>query len=65
MNKEKTIKVFKPCWKLGWCPYGPLVEQFPLKDNSDKSCSVFGHDCPVFYTAESFVDDTVKHCNLE
>src|SRR5229473_5814126 len=20
----------KPCWELKYCPYGPLVEQFPL-----------------------------------
>jgi hypothetical protein len=23
-------KVCKPCWELRYCPYGPLVEQFPL-----------------------------------
>lgn len=22
--------VCKPCWELKYCPYGPLVEQFPL-----------------------------------
>lgn len=22
--------VCKPCWELRYCPYGPLVEQFPL-----------------------------------
>ena len=56
MEKEKKIKVFKPCNELGWCPYGPLVEQFPLKGKSNISCSVFGHDCPVFYVAEGFAD---------
>lgn len=24
--------VDKPCHLLGWCPYGPLVEEFPLYD---------------------------------
>ncbi|MBI2559118.1 HNH endonuclease [Candidatus Woesearchaeota archaeon] len=28
---EKITKhVCKPCWELKYCPYGPLVEQFPL-----------------------------------
>ena len=28
---EKRIgHVCKPCWELKYCPYGPLVEQFPL-----------------------------------
>ncbi len=25
-----TAKARKPCWDLKYCPYGPLVEQFPL-----------------------------------
>ncbi len=29
---EKRIKaVCKPCWELKYCPYGPLVEEFPLE----------------------------------
>jgi len=28
---EKRIKsICKPCWELKYCPYGPLVEEFPL-----------------------------------
>lgn len=112
--------VCKPCWELGWCPYGQLVEAYPtisplayeiadvhglwmvacdnqtgeplddagveqragrvgfrwtrmdhrpdgaaavpdvsemvrrgLDDDSGR-CSVFGHECPVFYLAEGF-----------
>lgn len=53
------IKVDKPCKILGYCPYGILVEDFPLKENrDDKSCNVFGHQCPVFYIAEGI-------CNKE
>ena len=104
--------VCKPCWELKYCPYGPLVEQFPLviedpfydqsertirklfngvvkklKDGQYKtaeeimgavdrleylwpnrwtyikqfrteelSCNVFGHICPVFFTAEGFTE---------
>ena len=47
----------KPCQILGYCPYGSLVEQFPIKEKrDDESCRIFGHQCPVFYTAEMFVD---------
>jgi hypothetical protein len=28
--KEASTRVCKPCWELKYCPYGPLVEQFPL-----------------------------------
>lgn len=33
INKEllkRSKHVCKPCWELKYCPYGPLVEQFPL-----------------------------------
>ena len=55
---EKRVKaVCKPCWELKYCPYGPLVEDFPLKGELDeKSCRIFGHDCPVFYVAEPLTE---------
>lgn len=28
--KRRTSSVCKPCWELKYCPYGPLVEDFPL-----------------------------------
>ncbi len=28
--EKRTKHVCKPCWELKYCPYGPLVEQFPL-----------------------------------
>ena len=47
----------KPCHVLGYCPYGPLVEDFPLLEKEDEeTCSIFGHQCPVFYVAEPFMD---------
>lgn len=43
----------KPCGKLGYCPYGSLVEQFPLPSPGDqRGCDRFGHLCPVFIAAE-------------
>lgn len=44
-------KIEKPCHTCGFCPYGQLVEEFPL-DRKDYACQVFGHDCPVFYHGE-------------
>jgi hypothetical protein len=48
----------KPCRIVGFCPYGGLVEMYPHRGrkNNKMSCSIFGHDCPVFYNAEIFVD---------
>jgi len=58
INWSKRVKaVCKPCWELKYCPYGPVIEEFPLKSSRDsKSCRVFGHDCPVFYVAEPFTE---------
>ena len=53
-----NLKKEKPCKKLGWCPYGQLVEAFPLKDERNEvSCKLFGHDCPMFYHAEDASED--------
>jgi len=44
----------KPCQTLGWCPYGVLVEQFPLLPESDpRQCRRYGHLCPAFEVAEA------------
>ncbi len=47
----------QPCNQLGYCPYGYLVEFFPLEERDEYSCEIFGHDCPVYYLAEGFMDD--------
>lgn len=55
--KTRVKSVCKPCWELKYCPYGPLVEDFPLEsDPSEKSCRIFGHNCPVFYVAEPITE---------
>ena len=28
--KKRTSRLCKPCWELQYCPYGPVVEDFPL-----------------------------------
>jgi len=55
---DRRVKaVCKPCWELKYCPYGPLVEKFPLCVPPDeRSCRIFGHHCPVFYVAEPFTE---------
>lgn len=55
--KRRVSSVCKPCWELKYCPYGPLVEEFPIQEEqNNKSCRIFGHDCPVFYAAEPFTE---------
>jgi len=51
---KENLEKEKPCHKLGWCPYGTIVELFPIRKKRDKkiSCKTFGHDCPMFYNAE-------------
>lgn len=49
--------VCKPCWEMKYCPYGSLVESFPIGDfGNDETCRIFGHICPVFYVAEPFTE---------
>lgn len=64
-DKVFPTEIEKPCGILQWCPYGPLVEEFPLHGEGEyrcaplaepSSCAVFGHDCPAFYVAEPFSD---------
>jgi len=55
--ESRVRAVCKPCWEIKYCPYGPLVEEFPLRSERDeRSCRIFGHDCPVFHTAEPFTE---------
>ena len=56
-GKDMLYRINKPCLDCNFCPFGQLIEAFPLKKKSDKvSCKVFGHDCPVFYMAEPFAE---------
>jgi len=55
-NFGKEVK--KPCHSCWLCPYGQLVEAFPISEKrTETSCKIFGHDCPVYYMAEPFVED--------
>lgn len=58
INWDRRVQaVCKPCWELEYCPYGPLVEEFPVPDvDTHRSCKIFGHECPVFAVAEPFTE---------
>ena len=58
INWENRVKaVCKPCWEIKYCPYGPLVEDFPIaEENNPKRCVIFGHICPVYRVAEPFTE---------
>lgn len=58
IDATRRVKaVCKPCWEIKYCPYGPLVEQFPhAEKNDERRCRVFGHECPVFHVAEPFTE---------
>jgi len=55
-TKIKWKDILKPCKLCGYCPYGVLVEIYPLR-NAKESCEIFGHDCPVYYLAEPFTEE--------
>lgn len=51
--------IIKPCKLCGYCPYGQLAEDFPLRD-SKESCQLHGHDCPVYYVAMPFMEEGIQ-----
>jgi hypothetical protein len=54
-------KINKPCKKCGFCPYGILVEEYPLKNpRTNRSCKMFGHDCPTYSVPQPITEDTKK-----
>lgn len=56
----KAEQIPKPCKICGFCPYGPMVEMFPLHEpgHEKMSCDIFGHDCPAFYNAEMMSEES-------
>ena len=63
-----TLPIFenivKPCRMVKYCPYGALIEEYPLKEKKDyMSCKVFGHDCPAYYQAEMVMEGKKPNTN--
>jgi len=40
--KRRMEHICKPCWELKYCPYGPLVEQFPLSEDENAKAIELG-----------------------
>ena len=57
-SHEYINAIYRPCWEIKYCPYGPLVEDFPLDRSPEYGCKIFGHICPVFKVAEPFTETT-------
>jgi len=60
-TEPNTMMLEKPCHSTGFCPYGPLVEAFPILAPEERdlsiSCRNFGHKCPVFYCGEQITEE--------
>ena len=62
---KRNLKKKKPCYNCGYCPYGTIVEYFPLDkirnvwDTRETSvnCKLFGHHCPMYYNAENVTEE--------
>lgn len=55
--KDNRIQaICKPCWEINYCPYGVMVEEFPLTEDEYYKCKVFGHECPVYSIAEPLTE---------
>ena len=53
----EVVEEYHPCDDSDGmiCPYGVLVEQFPLEEKGIKPCKHYGHICPYHYVAELIV----------
>ncbi len=70
MAKPKKFKfeVCKPCWELKYCPYGPIVEHYPLSPGERDIEDVEARYREVLeglisgaYTKESDILDAIDH----
>ena len=41
-TKRETRHICKPCWELKYCPYGSLVEDFPIGDTEAAKAEELG-----------------------
>jgi hypothetical protein len=54
----------KPCWELKYCPYGPLVEFFPLIDPDHPKDSYWGSEDVMGWVHETHLD-LLARCDPE
>lgn len=50
----------KPCYKLGYCPYGSLMCVFPSSEDESLNCTTFTNDCPIFYLGYTAPEERVS-----
>ena len=62
---KSNLKKQKPCYKLGWCPYGCIVEMMPLVQEGKLNCRLFGHHCPMFYNAEDVSEERSREIKMQ
>jgi len=59
-NREREISdgTPKPCYKLKYCPYGPIVDYSKEPKKLAKStCILYMKDCPAFYLSQEIMED--------
>lgn len=75
--KKRTKELCKPCWELHYCPYGPIVEDFPLlpvtkkeaKEHNEylKSClrmGIFGNGKKLDSMKKKWFREDVRNFSL-
>jgi hypothetical protein len=61
--KRRTEGVCKPCWELKYCPYGPLVEQFPTPPIP--RAEMIEHNQRLRQVLEAGVEDAERRAEIE
>jgi hypothetical protein len=56
-------RVSKPCWELKYCPYGSLVEFFPLLSRGDETVKSWWPDNEVMKWVHPGHVDLLKACD--
>lgn len=61
--KRRVRGVCKPCWELKYCPYGPLVEEFPLPQIS--RAEMEAHNEGLKSQLEAGIDDPERRARVQ
>jgi hypothetical protein len=69
-NKLPNYIPCKPCWELKYCPYGPLVEFFPLFSNDPEYPTIWPNNRVMQYVSDGTheylkkCDPSILSCNV-
>lgn len=68
LRRTPNVKFSKPCHTLGFCPYGSLVEEFPLHSQESKLAKEMGYVQPNgMADLNRYIKDfgpSITSCNL-